>query len=264
METVTYGQNTSQIVDGLKEYWSQRSESYSSSNLSELNSDKRDVWMKILLDNAPKGECLKVLDVGAGPGFFSMLMASAGHQVTAVDVTADMLNQAKQNAEDLGLKVEFAQIGGYELPFEDNSFDLIINRNVVWNIEKPQLAFREWQRVLRPGGRTVYFDANWYLYLYDQEVRNTKEKAKEECLKKFGDLHYSAHKNATVNLENIARNLELSKEVRPMWDEKALDKAGMDVIKIDTDIYERVWDEKEKLEHAANPMFMVVAEKAVS
>lgn len=252
-------EETTDIVNELQEYWSQRSKGYSGSNLEELNSEKRDVWLEILLENAPKGKELKILDLGCGPGFFSILMASAGHKVTAVDVTWSMLRQAKMNAKELGLDIEFAQIFNHELPFEDNTFDLIINRNVVWNIEKPQLAFKEWQRVLKSGGRTVYFDANWYLYLYDEEVKKQREYGRKQCIEKFGHDH--SFKNITINLEAIAKDLELSKEVRPAWDEKALKNAGMNVLTIDEQIYQKVWDEKEKTLHAANPMFMVVAEK---
>ncbi|MBQ9625384.1 MAG: hypothetical protein IJR47_04665, partial [Clostridia bacterium] len=127
-------------------------------------------------------------------------------------------------------------------------------------IENPQLAFKEWQRVLKKGGRTVYFDANWYLYLYDEELKKQREYGQKLCIEKFGDDH--SLKNITLNLESIAMDLELSKEVRPAWDERALKNAGMNVLNIDEDIYLKVWDEKEKTLHAANPMFMVVAEKA--
>ena len=55
-----------------------------------------------------------------------------------------------------------------------DSFDLIVSRNVIWNLEYPKEALAEWARVLAPGGRMVYFDANWYLYLYDEELRAKK------------------------------------------------------------------------------------------
>ncbi|MBQ9624487.1 MAG: SAM-dependent methyltransferase, partial [Clostridia bacterium] len=57
-------QETTDIVNELQEYWSQRSKGYSGSNLNELYSDKRDVWLEILLENAPKGKQLKILDIG--------------------------------------------------------------------------------------------------------------------------------------------------------------------------------------------------------
>ena len=88
-----------EILEGLQKYWNYRANSYSKSNIEELNNFKRDAWLKILLENAPKKEKLRVLDMGAGPGFFSILMSLAGHEVTAVDVTEEMLENAKHNAK---------------------------------------------------------------------------------------------------------------------------------------------------------------------
>ena len=85
-----------EILEGLQKYWNYRANSYSKSNIEELNNFKRDAWLKILLENAPKKEKLRVLDMGAGPGFFSILMSLAGHEVTAVDVTEEMLEKLEK------------------------------------------------------------------------------------------------------------------------------------------------------------------------
>ena len=44
----------------------------------------------------------------------------------------------------------------------DNTFDMIVSRNVTWNLEHPDRAYYEWMRVLKPGGVLLNFDANWY------------------------------------------------------------------------------------------------------
>ena len=131
-----------EILEGLQKYWNYRANSYSKSNIEELNNFKRDAWLKILLENAPKKEKLRVLDMGAGPGFFSILMSLAGNEVTAVDVTEEMLENAKHNAKHSDLDMNFVQIDGVNLPFEDISFDFIISRNVVWNLEYPKEVFK--------------------------------------------------------------------------------------------------------------------------
>ncbi|MCQ4823180.1 class I SAM-dependent methyltransferase, partial [Eubacterium callanderi] len=59
----------------------------------------------------------------------------------------------------------------HTLDFEDNTFDLIVTRNLTWNLERPDEAYGEWHRVLAPGGRMLNFDANWYLHLYDEDKR---------------------------------------------------------------------------------------------
>ena len=78
--------------------------------------------------------------VGTGPGFFAINLALAGHEVTAVDVTEHMIWHARQNAESYGANVTFLVQRGEFLPFEDGSFDLIVSRNVIWNLEYPEEA----------------------------------------------------------------------------------------------------------------------------
>ena len=165
------------ILEDLTSYWTDRAHSYSAQNLAEMNDWRRQAWRKLILKHAPEKECLRILDVGTGPGFFAINLALAGHEVTAVDVTEHMIWHARQNAESYGANVTFLVQRGEFLPFEDGSFDLIVSRNVIWNLEYPEEALAEWARVLAPGGRMVYFDANWYLYLYDEELRAKKEAA---------------------------------------------------------------------------------------
>ena len=43
----------------------------------------------------------------------------------------------------------------HQLSFDDNTFDLLINRNVTWTLYDPEQAYKEWYRVLKPGGRLL-------------------------------------------------------------------------------------------------------------
>ena len=167
--------NQDTILDALTSYWTDRAKSYSAQNIAEMNDWRREAWRKLILSHAPQKEVLRVLDIGTGPGFFAINLALAGHEVTAVDVTEEMLQYAKSNAENYGARVDFVLHRGEFLPFKDGSFDLIVSRNVIWNLEYPEQALEEWERVLAPGGRMIYFDANWYLYLYDEELRARKK-----------------------------------------------------------------------------------------
>lgn len=62
---------------------------------------------------------------------------------------------------------------GQNLEFADGTFDVVISRNLTWNLENPQKAYSEWQRVLKEGGVLLNFDANWYGYLYDAEKKDS-------------------------------------------------------------------------------------------
>lgn len=250
-------ENTIAIIEGIQTYWNKRADSYSISNIEELNNFKREAWLKLLLENSPQKEKMKVLDIGTGPGLFAILMSLAGHEVTAVDVSDGMLENAKENAKQYNLDINFVKINGYELPFEDNNFDLIISRNVLWNIEKPKEALKEWKRLLSKEGRVVYFDANWYLYLFDEDIKKEVEYDRKQVEAIYNEKYEET--SQIEYLENISRNLELSKENRPNWDKNALCECGYEVIKTEENIGQYVWDEKQKIQYRATPLFMVVA-----
>ena len=183
--------NQDTILDALTSYWTDRAKSYSAQNIAEMNDWRREAWRKLILSHAPQKEVLRVLDIGTGPGFFAINLALAGHEVTAVDVTEEMLQYAKSNAESYGARVDFVLHPGEFLQFKDGSFDLIVSRNVIWNLEYPEQALEEWERVLAPGGRMIYFDANWYLYLYDEELRARKKAAEAAFRAKYPVHNYA-------------------------------------------------------------------------
>ena len=250
------------VLDGLKSYWGVRSESYSRQNIEELNNWKKDAWRELILRYAPAKSRMRVLDVGTGPGFFAINLALAGHQVKAVDVTEEMLAHARENASAYGAEVDFVLYDGEHLPFEDESFDLVVSRNVLWNLEKPKEALWEWKRVLASRGRMVYFDANWYLYLFDQEQKARHDAAHENYHRLYPHaVHDKIGSQKAQFLEEIARTLPLSKEHRPEWDEKVLRAFDMDQIKVIPDVGDLVWDEEEKVHEAATPLFLICAEK---
>mgnify|MGYP000807176615 CR=1 FL=1 len=97
-----------------------------------------------------------MLDVGTGPGFFAIILAEMGFRVTAVDYTASMLEEAGRNAGALADKIDFRQMNAEKLTFADHSFDVLVTRNVTWNLHDPETAYGHWTRVLAPGGALVY------------------------------------------------------------------------------------------------------------
>ena len=103
-------------------------------------------------------------------------MAKAGHNVTSIDYTENMVNSAIQNAMDAGVDIEVLQMDAQNLDFEDDTFDLIVTRNVTWVMEQPTKAYSEWIRVLQPGGKMINFDENQYLYLFDEDYKKAKSK----------------------------------------------------------------------------------------
>ena len=98
------------------------------------------------------------LEVGAGTGYFSLNLLLAGRiaSATCTDIAPGMLRVLEGNAERLGLDVTTAACDASSLPFEDGSFDLVLGHAVLHHLPDLEASFREFHRVLRPGGRIVF------------------------------------------------------------------------------------------------------------
>lgn len=97
------------------------------------------------------------LEIGAGTGFFTLNLMLAGviDKGTVTDISPGMVEVAKRNADSLGFSLDGQAADAEELPFPDESFDLVIGHAVIHHIPDVEKAFREMFRVLRPGGRVV-------------------------------------------------------------------------------------------------------------
>jgi SAM-dependent methyltransferase len=94
------------------------------------------------------------LEIGAGTGYFSLNLLKQGilTHVTCTDVSPGMLETLSGSAERLGLDVETAVCDAEALPFENDSFDVVFGHAVLHHIPDLPQAFREFRRVLKPGG----------------------------------------------------------------------------------------------------------------
>ena len=286
-----------QLLDEIESYWSTRTEGYSEVNEKELKGIQKSAWLKTLergffgedaertaeysgsergasrekngvsengeLYSDKEKEALRILDIGTGPGFFPMILAEAGYHVTAVDYTPGMLEKAAENAgKFIGEKsrnIDFQRMDAQALEFEDESFDVIISRNLTWNLPHPEQAYKEWLRVLKKGGKLLNFDANWYGYLYDDAKREAYENDRKNVEKGSLDDHYLC--TDIDRMEKIALQVPLSETKRPGWDVKVLEDLGAGKIEINEDIWQQVWSEEEKLNYGSTPMFMVKVTK---
>ncbi len=98
------------------------------------------------------------LEIGAGTGYFTLNLMRAGliGEATCTDISPGMLRTLAHNAERLGLEVETVQADAERLPFEDESFDLVLGHAVLHHIPDLPRAFREFERVLSPGGTLMF------------------------------------------------------------------------------------------------------------
>ena len=246
-------------------YWTHRAPSYSEVNREELATHQHAVWKQVLTEQISAcfpgrtPDQIHILEIGTGPGFFAILLAEAGYQVTAIDLTPSMLDEARSNAGKLCDCINFREMNAEKLSFDDACFDVILSRNVTWNLSEPEKAYAEWARVLKPGGLLMTFDANWYAYLYDDVARIAWQKDREISLKEELE-DYNVGDNFDL-MEEIARQLPLTHKIRPAWDIETLMNLGMSV-QANPRIWERVWSHQEKVNFSSTPLFMVCGYKA--
>jgi ubiquinone/menaquinone biosynthesis C-methylase UbiE len=98
------------------------------------------------------------LEIGSGTGYFSLNLLSAGviGEATCSDISPGMLRTLSANARELGLEVRTAKADAERLPFADESFDLVLGHAVLHHIPDLPRAFREFERVLAPGGTVLF------------------------------------------------------------------------------------------------------------
>jgi ubiquinone/menaquinone biosynthesis C-methylase UbiE len=120
---------------------------------------RRQVLGKVrkLLGERP-GPFPRALEIGAGTGYFSLNLVQDGviGAATCTDISDGMLATLEANAATLGLEVETAACDASELPFDDDSFDLVLGHAVLHHLPDLDRAFEEFHRVLAPGGMLFF------------------------------------------------------------------------------------------------------------
>ena len=100
----------------------------------------------------------KVLEVAPGPGYLAVEIARLGFQVTGLDISHTFVQIGSENARQAGVSVDFRQGDAAVMPFEADSFDLIVCQAAFKNFVHPASALDEMYRVLRSGGTAVIQD----------------------------------------------------------------------------------------------------------
>src|SRR5262245_41726163 len=100
----------------------------------------------------------RALEIGAGTGYFTLNLLRAGvvARAVATDISPGMLRAIETSAKELEVEVETAACEAADLPFEDGSFDLVFGHAVLHHLPDLDAAFREFRRVLRPGGVVAF------------------------------------------------------------------------------------------------------------
>src|SRR5512135_2854654 len=101
---------------------------------------------------------LRVLDVGTGTGVLALLAAELGHDVTGVDLSTGMLEEAARKARERGLALDLRLGDAEDLPPGLAGFDAVVSRHLLWTLPDPPRALASWRAAARPGGLVAIID----------------------------------------------------------------------------------------------------------
>ncbi|MDE5415408.1 class I SAM-dependent methyltransferase [Alkalihalobacterium chitinilyticum] len=118
-----------------------------------------------------KGQSL--LDIGTGTGFLGRKFAEKGLEVTGVDISEELLNEARILDQEYGLKINYVNSKAEKLPFDDNHFD-IVTAAQCWHWFNSTEVLHEIKRVLKEDGKLIILHLDW-LPIKDNVVSKTEE-----------------------------------------------------------------------------------------
>ena len=235
----------------VKKYWTQRSHDFGTVRKNELENEMGQRWLHEIQRFLPEGRKLDILDVGTGTGFFAILLAEKGHRVEGIDLTPAMLEEARILAKQRNLGITFQEMDAQNLEYPNDSFDVVISRNLTWTLPDPESAYAEWFRVLKPGGVLLNFDADYASHVRSHSTQNRKVAP---------DSPYG-HIGMTEALQQENDDITLSMDIgqaRPEWDGEVLTRVGFQSCQTDRQVGKRLLGE---LDLTTAPMFGIFARK---
>ena len=243
--TILHRADAKNYIEG---YWTKRSPEFKKLRKDELHSEKKALWQQEICGHLPPEKVLKILDIGCGSGFYTILLSKLGHDVTGIDLTESMIADSRILAKEEQCFAQFLVMDAEKLQFPDASFDAVVSRNVTWNLPHPEQAYAEWVRVLKKGGILLNYDAEYGKHHHDEYEK---------------EAVYS-HKDVTKELveqcHQIYHMLDISIYDRPQWDLDVLQKLGVSSCEADPTVGPRLYPQKDRF-YIPVPLFGVYAIK---
>lgn len=150
------------LKDEIREYWSARSETFDHSAGHGMRTDKEvEEWARLLRMHFGDTPVQNVLELASGTGQVTSVLLSMGLRVSGIDLCEPMIAKATEKHKGANGRVKFYLGDAENTMMGDGEFDAVVSRHLVWTLLDPEAAFKDWIRVLKPGGVVVVIDGDW-------------------------------------------------------------------------------------------------------
>lgn len=137
---------------GLSRFWDDAATRYEAGHAL----DDIPVWQNVLRGFIGSNRDAEIVDVATGTGMIANMLAADGYtDVVGVDISEQMMRIAIDHAREQDRSIPFVYGNAMDLPFSDDTADVVINSRLLWTLSEPEEALREWRRVLRDGGKVI-------------------------------------------------------------------------------------------------------------
>lgn len=204
------------MITEIAKYWDKQSTIWSQEKQEAWTLPETAHWLQYFKSLLPHLSGNKVLEVGTASGYFANILHLAGYEVTAVDLSPNMIKEAKRVSTDLGLTIDYHIMDAQNLDFSENQFDLVFTRLMTWTTPDIKKFYTSSFNVLQSGGTFVNFDGDFGKISFSQE----------------GHEKYPADIMEQANI--IKSKLDISKHNRPQRDVELLKEVGFIQITVDS------------------------------
>ncbi|UYW02306.1 class I SAM-dependent methyltransferase [Flavobacterium agricola] len=205
------------MIQEIAKYWDKQSEIWREEKEEAWSQPETEKWLTYFKSVKADQNGFKVLEIGTASGYFANILHLAGYEVTAVDVSPNMIKEAKEVSAALKIPVTYHVMDAQHLDFENETFDLVFTRLMTWTIPDLNQFYSEAFRVLKNGGVLLNMDGDFGKCQFSQEGH---EKYPEDIMEQANQIKAQL----AVNTYN-----------RPIKDVEFLEKIGFTTIVVEAD-----------------------------